>query len=101
MRVKRSLEEVNEVGPRIAQSIVEFFREPANRKLVARLRDEGGLSFTGKKKERGTKLAGKTFVLTGTLSRYTRDEAKKLSRRCRRSGIGFGQQENRLCGCRN
>ncbi len=72
------LEEVNEVGPRIAQSIVEFFREPANRKLVERLRDEGGLSFKGKKKERGTKLAGKTFVLTGTLSRYTRDEAKKL-----------------------
>ncbi len=72
------LEEVNEVGPRIALSIVEFFREPANRKLVERLRDEGGLSFKGKKKERGTKLAGKTFVLTGTLSRYTRDEAKKL-----------------------
>ena len=32
----------------------------------------------GKKKERGTKLAGKTFVLTGTLANYTRDEAKKL-----------------------
>jgi DNA ligase (NAD+) len=32
----------------------------------------------GKKKERGTKLAGKTFVLTGTLARYTRDEAKKM-----------------------
>ena len=32
----------------------------------------------GKKKERGTKLAGKTFVLTGTLTNYSRDEAKKL-----------------------
>jgi DNA ligase (NAD+) len=32
----------------------------------------------GKKKERGTKLAGKTFVLTGTLANYTRDEAKKM-----------------------
>jgi DNA ligase (NAD+) len=36
------------------------------------------LQLKGKKKERGTKLAGKTFVLTGTLANYTRDEAKKL-----------------------
>jgi len=71
------LEQVNEVGPRIAESIVEFFAEPKNRELVKRLR-EAGLTFTGKKKERGTKLAGKTFVLTGTLARLTRDEAKKL-----------------------
>ncbi len=71
------LEEVNEVGPRIAESIVEFFSIPANRKLVERLR-EAGLTLTGKKKERGTKLAGKTFVLTGTLVHFTRDEAKRL-----------------------
>ena len=37
-----------------------------------------GLTLKGKKKERGTKLAGKTFVLTGTLANYSRDEAKKL-----------------------
>ncbi len=37
-----------------------------------------GLTFKGKKKERATTLAGKTFVLTGTLERHTRDEAKKL-----------------------
>jgi DNA ligase (NAD+) len=71
------LEEVNEVGPRIAESIREFFDEPANRELVKRL-EAAGLRFKGAKKERGTKLAGKTFVLTGTLSRFTRDEAKKL-----------------------
>ena len=34
--------------------------------------------MSGKRKQRGTKLAGKTFVLTGTLAHYTRDEAKKL-----------------------
>jgi DNA ligase (NAD+) len=71
------LQNVNEVGPRIAESIVEFFSIPANRKLVERLR-EAGMTLKGKKKERGTKLAGKTFVLTGTLTKYTRDEAKKM-----------------------
>jgi DNA ligase (NAD+) len=71
------LQDVNEVGPRIAESIVEFFSIPANRKLVERL-GEAGLAFKGKKKERGTKLAGKTFVLTGTLAKYSRDEAKKM-----------------------
>ena len=71
------LEEVNEVGPRIAESIVEFFGDEHNRKLVADLR-AAGLTFAGKKKEKGTKLASKTFVLTGTLARHTRDEAKKM-----------------------
>jgi DNA ligase (NAD+) len=71
------LQDVNEVGPRIAQSIVEFFSIAANRKLVERLR-EAGLTLQGQKKERGTKLAGKSFVLTGTLPNFTRDEAKKL-----------------------
>ncbi|PYX29274.1 MAG: DNA ligase (NAD(+)) LigA [Acidobacteria bacterium] len=71
------LQNVNEVGPRIAESIVEFFSIPANRKLVERLH-EAGLTLSGQKKQRGTKLAGKTFVLTGTLAKYTRDEAKKM-----------------------
>ncbi|MGC2248493.1 MAG: NAD-dependent DNA ligase LigA [Terriglobales bacterium] len=71
------LEEVNEVGPRIAESIVEFFGDEHNRKLVSDLR-KAGLTFTGQKKEKGTKLAGKTFVLTGTLARHTRDETKKM-----------------------
>jgi DNA ligase (NAD+) len=71
------LVEVEEVGPRIAASIFEFFREPKNSELIEQLR-KAGVSFTGKKKERGTKLTGKTFVLTGTLAHMTRDEAKKL-----------------------
>jgi DNA ligase (NAD+) len=71
------LEEVEEVGPRIAESIREFFEEPRNRKLVEDLR-KAGLTFKGKKKERGTRLAGQTFVLTGTLARYSREEAKKM-----------------------
>jgi len=71
------LQEVGEVGPRVAAAIHEFFAEPRNRELVDRLR-KAGLSFTGQKKQRGTKLADKSFVLTGTLPTMTRDEAKRL-----------------------
>ena len=71
------LQNVGEVGPKIAESIAEFFSNPANRKLVDRLR-QAKLTLKGEKKERGTKLAGKTFVLTGTLAHFTRDEAKKM-----------------------
>src|ERR1700738_1702322 len=74
---QEELQDVTEVGPRIAESIVEFFNLPANRKLVERLR-AAGLTLSGQKKESGTKLAGKTFVLTGTLAKYTRDAAKKM-----------------------
>jgi DNA ligase (NAD+) len=73
---EEGLQQVNEVGPRIAQSIAEFFQEPRNRELMERLR-KAGLTFTGKKRERGTKLAGKMFVLTGTLTR-PRDQVKKV-----------------------
>jgi DNA ligase (NAD+) len=72
---EEELQQVNEVGPRIAQSIVEFFQEPKNRELVKRL-GEADLTFAGTKKKRGTKLAGKTFVLTGTLT-LPRDQVKK------------------------
>jgi DNA ligase (NAD+) len=73
---EEELQQVNEVGPRIAQSISEFFQEPRNRELVERLR-KAGLTFAGTKKKRGTKFAGKTFVLTGTLTR-PRDQVKKI-----------------------
>ena len=71
------LQDVGEVGPKIAESIAEFFSIKANQELIKRLRD-AGLTMRGDKKERGTKLAGKTFVLTGTLAHYSRDEAKKM-----------------------
>jgi len=74
---EEELQEVNEIGPRVSAAIREFFDEPKNVALVKRL-EKAGLRFTGEKKKRGTTLAGKTFVLTGTLQRYTRDEAKKL-----------------------
>ncbi len=74
---EEELQEVNEIGPSVSASIREFFDEPKNVALVKRLGD-AGVKFTGEKKQLGTALAGKTFVLTGTLERHTRDEAKKL-----------------------
>ena len=70
------LEAVNEVGPRVAQAIVEFFAEEKNKTLVHELQ-ELGLTMQAEKKVVGTTFAGLTFVLTGTLPTLTRDEAKK------------------------
>jgi DNA ligase (NAD+) len=72
------LQQAEEVGPRVAESIFRFFREPRNQELVERLRS-AGLQFT----YRGTRakagpLQGMTFVLTGTLPTLSRDEATKL-----------------------
>ena len=70
------LEAVFEVGPKVASSIHHFFQEPRNQKLIERLR-QAGLQFEQQRqRRRGSKLAGKTFVLTGTLERMTREEAK-------------------------
>lgn len=73
------LQEVEDVGPRVAQAVVDFFHEPANQRLLTALRD-AGLRFEGEKKveRRETPLTGNTFVLTGTLPSLTRDEAKRL-----------------------
>jgi len=69
------LEEVPEVGPKVSQCIVEFFSEPANRKLVQRLKDEG-LKMTEKRAApEDTRFSGKIFVFTGALERRSRDEA--------------------------
>jgi DNA ligase (NAD+) len=74
---EEELIEVNEVGPRIAASIRDFFAEEKNGQLIKRLRD-AGLQLTGEKKVRGTQLTGMTFVLTGSLPTYSRDDAKKM-----------------------
>jgi DNA ligase (NAD+) len=71
------LQEAEEVGPKVAHSIRRFFDEPHNTELVDRLR-QAGLVFTEVKKKRaGGPLAGKTFVITGTLPLWSREEAKE------------------------
>jgi DNA ligase (NAD+) len=69
------LQKAEEVGPKVAESIYQYFREPRNQDLVERLRS-AGLSFEYKGKRRyGGPLAGLTFVLTGVLS-IPREEAR-------------------------
>ena len=72
------LQQAEEVGPKVAESIYQFFREPRNRELVDRLR-AAGLQFThATTRPKAGPLAGYTLVLTGTLPTLSRDEAKQL-----------------------
>jgi DNA ligase (NAD+) len=69
--------EVPDVGPVVAGSIARFFSEPHNREVVERLRAAGVHWVEGMQRRRDNlPLAGRTFVLTGTLPNLTRDEAK-------------------------
>ena len=72
------LVEAEEVGPRVAEAIQEFFQEKRNREVIEKLR-KAGLQFEQEqtRKTEG-KLAGKQFVLTGTLPTYSRDQAKQM-----------------------
>jgi DNA ligase (NAD+) len=71
-----ALQGADEVGPKVAESISQFFREDHNKVLVERLR-EAGLKFEHPRVERKVGgLSGLTFVLTGTLPGLTREEAK-------------------------
>jgi DNA ligase (NAD+) len=71
------LQQAEEVGPKVAHSIRQFFDEEQNKKLVDELR-LAGLTFTHEKKVKVEgALEGLTFVLTGTLPTLSREEAKE------------------------
>jgi len=73
---EETLQQAEEVGPKVAHSIRQFFHERRNRELVERLR-HAGLTFQHQiRKNTGGRLAGKTFVLTGTLPNLAREDAK-------------------------
>jgi len=72
------LENVPEVGPKVSSGIVEFFSEPANRKLIKKLREAGVRPTAEKREVKSDKLAGKSFVFTGGLERRSREEAAEL-----------------------
>ena len=74
------LMEVDEIGEKIAQSVVNYFSMPANRELVERLK-EAGLQMTKEEEDEGEKsdkLAGMSIVISGVFSHHSRDEYKEL-----------------------
>jgi DNA ligase (NAD+) len=69
--------DVPDVGPVVASSVARFFAEPHNREVIAQLRTAGVQWKEGPPQRAAVgRLVGKTFVLTGTLPHWTRDEAK-------------------------
>jgi len=74
------LVDVQEVGPRVAESITFYFSVPANRERIEKMK-RLGVSPSHNVIERGDRLAGKSVLVTGTLNRYTRDEIHALIER--------------------
>ncbi len=68
--------EVEGVGEKVAQSIIDYFKDEYNKKLLEKLIKE--IKIKNEIRNTGGKLSGKTFVITGTLSTLSRDEAKEL-----------------------
>jgi DNA ligase (NAD+) len=76
---EEQLLQVPDVGPVVAASIARFFRQPHNREVVEQLRAAGVTWQEGAARQNVvSSLAGKTFVLTGTLPQLTRDEARDM-----------------------
>jgi DNA ligase (NAD+) len=66
---------IDDIGEVTAKNIIRWFADPQSKHLLSRLR-EAGVNMTSTEEPPKTTLAGMTFVLTGTLERFTRDEAK-------------------------
>ncbi len=76
---KDELEAITEIGPKVASSVVEFFRDENNRQVIEEIRD-AGLNLSNPMysvADEDRPLEGLTFVFTGTLERWTRDEVKR------------------------
>ncbi len=74
------LEQISDVGPQVATSIYNYFKEEKNKKLLQDLIKNGVEILSPQAAVSGGKLSGKTFVMTGTLSTMGRDEAKEKIR---------------------
>ena len=73
-----NLSQVDEVGPIVANSINEFFSQEQTKDLLKRLKDAGVNMERQKEENEDDRFAGKTFVLTGSLEKYSREEASNI-----------------------
>ena len=74
---KEQLLSIHEIGPQVAESVYTYFRTQETKNLLERL-FEAGIKTDKKQQIKNEKLSGKTFVITGTLTEYTRTEAESL-----------------------
>jgi len=74
---KEELESINEIGPKIAEGVISYFKENKNMELIKRL-EKFGIKLSSKKNKYENFLEGKKFVFTGTLNKYTRNEASEI-----------------------
>jgi len=73
------LSSINDIGEIIAKSIVDYFQKEDNKIIIERLKQYGiNMNYLGQKIIKDETFYGKTFVLTGTMTEYKRDEAKNL-----------------------
>ena len=79
-----SIEEISEIpdfGPVMTESVYKFFRQPQTINTLKRLEDAGVNMFNNETKQSGSRFEGLTFVLTGTLKNYKRNEAADIIER--------------------
>ena len=69
---------VDEIGPIVANSIKEFFNQEQTKDLISRLKNAGVNTERQKDEQEDNRFEGKTFVLTGSLEKYSRDEASSI-----------------------
>ena len=72
------LSEVEDIGPIVAQSIKEFFAQEQTQDLILRLKNAGVNTERIKDEKEDNRFEGKNFVLTGSLEKYSRDEASNI-----------------------
>jgi len=77
---KEELKRINDVGPKVAESIYNWFREKRNLDFLQKLKKAGITIINQRLNIKNKRLEGKTFVLTGELENMTRDEAKEKIR---------------------
>ena len=73
-----NLSQVEEIGPIVANSIREFFEQEQTKDLIRRLKDAGVNMQRKKDENEDDRFSGKTFVLTGSLEKYSREEASNI-----------------------
>ena len=75
---EEDLVKISDIGEIIAKSIINYFSDSSNKAIIEELKDLGlNMNYLGQKVEENEEFAGKTFVLTGALTLFTREEAEE------------------------